>query len=185
MVDAQPPSESMPGDARRRRLLCWLPLVAGGTVLVLCSIALALALVLSGGANCFPEPGLGAVGDHLAFQLDIWDQSGLGSALALVIYAIVCLLPYALLSGCVGLAAHGRTTLFLAVLALAGTVLMALYDVLGFWLAYDDLSHSGFFCGFAFDLVPVGGLVAGACIATGVSLAALLIEGRWRGRTRA
>jgi hypothetical protein len=145
---------------------------------------MAIALALSGGANCLPEPGLRAVGDHVAFQLHIWDESGLGSAIALVIYAAVCMVPYALLSGCVRLAARGRTTLFLAIMALVGTVLVALYHALGFWVAYNDLSHSGFMCGFAFDLLPVGGLVVGACSATAASLAALVIERRWRARAR-
>ena len=184
MAEAQNPTAAMPGEARRRRTLGWLPLMAGASVLVLCWIALAVALVLTGGANCLPEPGLRAVGDHVAFQLGIWDESGLGSALALVIYAAVCLVPYALLSGCVRLAARGRSMLFLAVLALVGTVFMALFDVLGFWAAYGDLSHSGFMCGIAFDLLPVGGLVAGACAATAGGLAALVIEWRWRARAR-
>jgi len=165
-------------------VLCWLPLVSGAVVLALCWTVMAVALVLNGGANCLPEPGFRAVADHVAFQLKIWDESGLGSAAALVIYATVCMLPYALLSGCVRLAARGRSTLFLAVLAITGTVFMVLYDILGFWAAYNDLSHSGFLCGFAFDLMPVGGLVAGACAATAGSLAALLIEWRWRARTR-
>ena len=183
MAEAQSPTSGKPGDARRRRILCWLPLMAGASVLVLCWIALAAALVLSGGANCLPEPGLRAVGDHVAFQLHLWEESGLGSALALAIYAIVCLIPYALLSGCVRLAARGRTTLFLAVQALVGTSLLALYDVLGFWAAYDDLSHSGFMCGIAFDLLPVGGLIVGAFSATAGSLAALVTE--WHRRARA
>ncbi|MGH7123368.1 MAG: hypothetical protein ACREFI_03275, partial [Stellaceae bacterium] len=72
-------------------MLWWLPLVTGAIVLVLCGIALAL----SEGANCLPEPGLRAVGDHLAFQYHVWEGSGLGSALALIIYATLCLLPYA------------------------------------------------------------------------------------------
>ncbi|HLJ20440.1 MAG TPA: hypothetical protein VKU84_09590 [Stellaceae bacterium] len=183
VVHAQSPAQSPPGVAGRRRSLCWLPLVSGGVVLVLCWTAMAVALVLNGGASCLPEPGFRAVADHVAFQLKIWDESGVGSAVALVIYATVCVLPYALLSGCVLLAARGRSTLFLAVLAISGIAFMALYDVLGFWAAYNDLSHGGFLCGFAFDLMPVGGLIAGACAATAGCLAALLIEWRWRAGT--
>lgn len=163
-------------------MLWWLPLVSGAVVLMLCGIMLAVALMLSGGANCLPEPGFRALGDHVAFQLHIWDESGFGSDLALVLYAAVCMVPYALLSGCVRLAARGRTTLFLAVLAIIGTAFMALFDALGFWAAYDDLSHSGFLCGLAFDLMPIGGLIAGACAATAGSLVALLVEWRWRAR---
>jgi hypothetical protein len=185
MADIQSQAAAVPKDARRRRVLCWLPLATGSVVLALCWTAMAVALVLSDGANCLPEPGLRHVADHVAFQLHIWDESGLGSAIAIVIYATVCLLPYALLSGCVRLAARGRTTLFLAVLAITGALFMVLYDMLGFWAAYDDLSHSGFLCGFAFDLMPVGGLIAGACAATAGSFAALLIEWRWRARTGA
>ncbi len=142
---------------------------------------MAIALTINGG-TCLPEPGLGGVGNHLAFQLGIWDESGLGATLALIIYAAACLAPFALLSGCVRLAARGRTTLFLAVLALVGMVFVALYDVLGFWAAYDDLHHGGFLCGFAFDLLPIGGLVAGGGAVIAGSLAALLIE--WRARAR-
>jgi hypothetical protein len=183
MADVRSLVTAAPGEARRRRLLWWFPLAIGGVVLVLCWLAMAVAL--NGRANCLVEPGLRNVADHVAFQLDIWDESGLGSLLAILIYAIVCVLPYALLSGCVRLAARGRTTLFLAVLAITGTAFMMLFDVLGFWAAYDDLSHSGFMCGFAFDLMPIGGLIAGACAATAGSLAALLIEWRWRVRARA
>jgi len=143
---------------------------------------MAAAFMLTGRMACFSEPGLVGVGNHLAFQLKIWDESGLGSALALVLYAVFCLGPYLLLSGCVRLAARGRSTLFLGVLAIVGTIFVALFDVLGCWAAYDDLSHSGFLCGFAFDLLPVGGLVAGACAATAGLLFALLIEWRWRRR---
>lgn len=182
MAEFQSPAAGLPSDAGRRRMLCRLPLVSGGVVLVLSWIALSVALMLSGGANCLPEPGLRAVGDHIAFQLNIWNESGLGSDLALVIYAVVCILPYAFLTGCVRLAARGRTTLFLAVLAITGTGTMVLFDAFGFWAAYDDLSHSGFLCGLALDLMPVGGLIAGACAATAGSLLALLVEWRWRAR---
>lgn len=184
MADAQGPAAGVPSDAGRRQMFWWLPLVSGATVLVLCWVTLGVALMLTGSANCLPKPGLRAMGDHIAFQLHIWDESGLGSDLALVIYAVVCLLPYALLSGCVRLAARGRTTLFLAVLAITGTVFMVLFDVLGFSASYNDLSHSGFLCGFAFDLMPIGGLVAGACAATAGSLVALLIEWRVRAHAR-
>ena len=179
MADAKSQATVAPSDAGRRRLLCWLPLISGAAVLVLCGSGMALALVLNGGGNCFAQPGLRGVGDHVAFQLGIWDESGLGSAFALVIYAVVCVLPYALLSGCVRLPARGRTTLFMAVLAVIGTGFMALFDALGFWAAYDDLHHGSFMCGFTFDLLPIGGLIAGACAATAGSLAALLIEWRW------
>ena len=178
MGDARSSATVSPGEARRRRLLWWSPLAIGGMVLVLCWLALAVAL--NGRANCLVEPGLRNVADHVAFQLHIWDESGVGSLVAIVIYAIVCVLPYALLSGCVWLAARGRTTLFLSVLAITGTAFVALFDALGFWAAYDDLQHGGFMCGFTFDLLPVGGLIAGACAAIAGSLAALLIEWRWR-----
>ena len=183
MGEVQGPAVSVPNDAGRRRMLWWLPLVSGATVLAICWVTLGVALMLSG-ASCLPEPGLRAMGDHIAFQLHIWDESGFGSDLALVIYAVVCVLPYALLSGCVRLAARGRTTLFLAVLAIIGTVFVVFFDALGFWAAYDDLSHSNFLCGLAFDLMPIGGLIAGACAATAGSLVALLIEWRVRARAR-
>ncbi|GEM_PF-3012014 len=172
------PAKGAPGDARWRRVYCWLPLVSGIVVLMFCWSALAAALMVNGGTTCFSSPGLAGVGDHLAFQLHIWDEPGLGAALALAIYAGISLVPFLLLSGCVRLAARGRTTLFLAVLAIVGTVFMALYDAFGFWAAYDDLLHSSFLCGFAFDLVPVGGLVAGAGAVTIGSLSALVAE--WR-----
>ncbi|HKX06951.1 MAG TPA: hypothetical protein VJN67_02100 [Stellaceae bacterium] len=183
MAEGQGPAAGMPSGAGRRRMLVWLPLVSGAIVLAICWVTLGIALMLSG-ASCLPAPGLRAMGDQIAFQLKIWDETGLGSDLALVIYAVVCVLPYALLSGCVRLAARGRTTLFLAVLAITGTVFVALFDALGFWAAYDDLSHSSMLCGLAFDLVPVGGLIAGACAATAGSLVALVIEWRWWARTR-
>ncbi len=184
MAQARDPARKAPSDARRRRLLGWLPLIAGAVVLAFCGSGIALALALNGGANCFERPGLRGVGDHVAFQMHIWNQSGLGSALALVIYAVVCLLPYALLSGCVRLAARGRTTLLLVVLAFTGTAFVALFDALGFWTAYDDLQHGGLMCGLAFDLLPIGGLIAGACAATAGTLAGLLIDWRWHARTR-
>jgi hypothetical protein len=162
-------------------MLWWLPLVSGAVLLLLCSVALVAALGISD-RTCLPQPGLRGLGDHAAFQLGIWNASGLGSALALVLYAVVCLMPYALVSGCVRLAARGRTTLFLAVHAIVGTVFIALYDAFGFWAAYDDFSHSSFLCGIAFDLLPIGGLIAGACAATAGSLIALLIQ--WRARVR-
>ena len=181
MAEVRGLAANVESDAGRRRVLVWLPLVSGAIVLAICWITLGVALMLSG-ATCLPKPGLRGMGDELAFQLRIWDESGFGSDLALVIYAVVCLLPYALLTGCVRLAARGRTTLFLAVLAIVGAAFMALFDALGFWAAYDDLSHSSFLCGFAFDLVPIGGLIAGACAATAGSLIALLMD--WRVRAR-
>lgn len=181
MAELQGPAASVESDAGRRRMLWWLPLVSGAVVLLLCCIALMVALGIDE-RTCLPQPGLRGLGDHTAFELGVWEPSGLGSALALVLYAVVCLVPYALVSGCVRLAARGRTTLFLAVLAIIGTVFMALFDAFGFWAAYDDFSHSSFLCGIAFDLLPVGGLIAGACAATAGSLVALLIERRWRAR---
>jgi hypothetical protein len=151
-------------------------------VLALCWIAMAVMVVVTGTRCFFGEPGLGAVGESLAHQLGIWDESGLGAAVALIIYAGVSLAPFLLLGGCVRLAARSRTTLFLAVLALTGTVFVALYDILGFWAASADIAHSGFLCDLAFDLVPIGGLVAGACAVIVGSLAALVIE--WRQRAR-
>jgi hypothetical protein len=175
------PAEKGQGDARRRRVLCWLPLVTGAGVLSLCWIAMAAMLALNGGTTCFfGEPGLGAVGNQLAHEIGIWDDSGLGAALALAIYAGVSLAPFLLLTGCVRLAARSRTTLFLAVLGIIGTAFVALFDSLGFWAAYIDLEHGGFLCSLAFELVPIGGLVAGACAVAVGSLAALLIE--WRRR---
>lgn len=181
MSGAEGPADEGAGEARRRRLLCWLPLAAGAVVLALCWVAMAVMVTLSGGTTCFfGEPGLGAVGNELAHQIGIWDETGLGAALALVIYAAVSLAPFLLLSGCVRLAARSRTTLFLAMLAIIGTVFVALYDAFGFWAAYGDLQHGGFLCSMAFELVPIGGLIAGACAATVGSLAALVIE--WRRR---
>ena len=165
----------------RRRMLCWLPLASGAAVLSICWISMAAMLDLNGGATCFSgEPGLGAVGDELAQQLGIWDETGFGAALGLLIYAGVSLVPFLLLSGCVRLAARGRTTLFLAVLAILGTAFISVYDALGSWAAYADLAHGGFLCSLAFELVPIGGTVAGACAVIVGSLAALAIE--WRRR---
>jgi hypothetical protein len=144
---------------------------------------MAAAFIVNGRPTCLSGPGLMGVGDHLAFQMKIWDESGVGSALALVVYAAFCLAPYLLLSACVRLAARSRTTLFLGVLAIVGTTFVALFDALGFWAAYDDLSHGSFLCGMTFDLLPVGGLVAGACAATAGLLFALAIEWRWRARS--
>src|SRR5215813_1959890 len=121
MAGAQHPAAGAPSDAARRRMLSWLPLVSGGVVLLLCGIALVVALGIND-RTCLPQPGLRGLGEHTAFELGIWNASGLGSALALVLYAVVCLIPYALVSGCVRLAARGRTTLFLTVLAVVGTV---------------------------------------------------------------
>ncbi|HKF73315.1 MAG TPA: hypothetical protein VKB68_16295 [Stellaceae bacterium] len=182
MSDAGDPAEGWQADVHARRIFSWLPLVSGAVVLVVCWSAMAAALALSRVPTCLSGAGLSGVADHVAFQLKIWDESGLGSTLALVIYAAVCLVPYMLLSGCVRLAARSRAPLFLGVVAIVGTAFVALYDALGFWAAYDDLRHGGFLCGFAFDLVPVGGVVAGACAATAGVLFALLIEWRWRAR---
>lgn len=164
-------------DAQRRRIFRWLPLASGAAVLSICWMAMAVMLTLNGGTTCFfGEPGLVALGDELAHELGIWDETGLGAVLGLLTYAGVSLLPFLLLSGCVRLAARGRTTLFLAVLATIGTGFVSVYDVLGFWAAYLDLAHGGFLCGLAFELVPIGGVFAGACAVTVGSLAALVIE---------
>lgn len=164
-------------DARRRRIFCWLPLASGAAVLSICWMVMAAMLALNGGTTCFfGEPGLGAVGDELAHELGLWDDTGLGAALGLLIYLGVSLLPFLLLSGCVRLAARGRTTLFLAVLAIIGAAFVSLYDILGFWAAYFDLAQGGFLCSLAFELVPIGGVAAGACAVTVGSLAALVIE---------
>jgi hypothetical protein len=143
---------------------------------------MAVMLALNDGTPCFGEPGLGAVGDELAHELGIWDGTGLGAALGLLTYLGLSLLPFLLLGGCVRLAARGRTTLFLAVLALIGTAFVSLYDVVGFWAAYVDLAHGGFLCSLAFELVPIGGVIAGACAVTVGSLAALVVERYRRAR---
>jgi hypothetical protein len=166
-----------PGEAGRRTLLCWLPLAVGAVVLSLCWIAMAVLLTLNGGTTCFMGGmGLGSVGNALAHDLGFWDDSGLGAAIALLIYAAVSLAPFLMLSGCVRLAARGRTTLFLVVLAGVGTAFVSLYDVLGFSAAYADLAQGGFLCGLAFELVPIGGVIAGACAVVVGSLAALAAE---------
>jgi hypothetical protein len=165
-----------------RRRLCWLPTLAGAVVLSGCWVAVAVLIVVSGSACFLGELGLEPVARSLAFQFGTWDESGFGTVLACLIYAGLSLAPFLLLSGCVGLAARARTTLFLAVLALTGTVFVALYDLLGYWAAAFDIAHGGMFCDMAFHLVPFGGLIAGACAATVGSLAALLIE--WRRRAR-
>jgi hypothetical protein len=72
---------------------------------------------------------------------------------------------------------------FVGALAIVGTAFVALYDALGFWAAYDDLSHGGMLCSMAFDLLPIAGLIAGACAATAGLLFALLIDWRWRRRS--
>jgi hypothetical protein len=171
------------GDTRRRRLLCWFPLVGGAIVLPLCWIAMAAMAAISGVSTCFGEPGLGAVARELAHGMRIWDDSGFAAGVGLLIYVAVSLAPFLLLSGCVRLAARGRTTLFLAVLAITGTVFVSLYDILGFWAAYGDIKRGGFLCDMAFGLVPIGGLIAGACAVTIGSLAALAIEWRRRAHT--
>jgi len=164
-------------------MFCWLPLAAGAGVLSIIWIAMAAMLALHGSTACFfGEPGLRAVGDQLAHDIGIWDETGLGAALGLITYAGVSLLPFLLLSGCVRLAGRGRTTRFLAVLAIVGTAVVSAYDVLGLWAAYIDLAHGDFLCSLAFELVPIGGVVAGACAVTVGSLAALAIE--WRRRAR-
>ena len=185
MSGAEEPVERTGGDVTRRRQLCWLPTVTGAIVLSMCWIAIALLIVVSGSACFLGELGLAPVARSLAFQFGTWDESGLGTVLACLIYLGLSLAPFLLLSGCVRLAARGRTTLFLAVLALTGTVFVALYDILGFWAAAVDIRQGGMLCDMAFHLVPFGGLIAGACAATAGSLAALLIEWRWRARTRA
>jgi len=157
--------------------------VGGAIILSLCGIATAVMVVVTGTTCFFGEPGLAGVGKSLAHQIGIWDEFGLGAMLALLVYAGVSLTPFLLLSGCVRLAARSRTTLFLAVLAITGTLFVALYDILGFWAAAVDIAHGGFLCEMAFDLVPIGGLVAGACAVTVGSLAALVFE--WRRRARA
>ena len=183
MGGAEEPAEGAGGEATRRRRLCWLPTVAGAILLLICWVAIA-ALIVVGASACFlGELGLAPVARSLAFQFGIWDDSGLGTVLACLIYAGVSVAPFLLLSGCVRLAARSRTTLFLAVLALSGTGFVSLYDILGFWAAAVDIAHGGFLCDMAFHLVPFGGLLAGACAVTVGSLAALMVEWRWRART--
>lgn len=167
-----------------RRRLCWLPTVAGAVVLSGCWGAVAVLIVVSGSACFLGELGLEPVARSLAFQFGTWDESGFGTVLACLIYVGLSLAPFLLLSGCVRLAACGRTTLFLVVLALIGTGFVTLYDLLGYWAAAFDIAHGGMLCDMAFHLVPFGGLIAGACAATAGSLAALLIEWRRRPRTR-
>ncbi len=183
MSVAEEPAEGAHAETKRRRRLCWLPLGAGAVVLSICWIAIAVLIVASGSACFLGELGLAPVARSLAFQFGIWDESGLGTVLACLIYAGVSLAPFLLLSGCVRLAARSRTTLFLAVLALTGTVFVALYDILGFAAAGFDIAHGGFLCHMAFHLVPIGGLVAGACAVTVGSLAALAVE--WHRGARA
>lgn len=143
---------------------------------------MAATLALNGHTACFGGPGLVAVGDELAHDMGIWDETGVGAALGLVTYVGVSLVPFLLLSGCVRLAARGRTTLFLAVLAILGAAFISSYEILGFWAAYIDLAQGGFLCSLAFELVPVGGVVAGACAVTLGSVVALAIE--WHRRAR-
>lgn len=180
MADAEALSAGAPPDKRRRRFLCWLPILAGVVVLGLCWTAVAVLIMVSGSACFLGEVGLAPVARSLAFQFGTWDESGLGTVLACLIYAGVSLAPFLLLSGCARLAARGRTTLFLSVLTLTGTAFVALYDALGYWAAAFDIAHGGMLCDMAFHLVPFGGLIAGACAAIAGSLAALLIEWRWR-----
>jgi hypothetical protein len=170
-------------DAQRRRIFCWLPLASGAAVLSICWMAMAVLLALNDSTPCFGGPGLGAVGDELAHELGIWDETGLGASLGLLTYLGMSLVPFLLLSGCVRHAARGRTTLFLAVLAVIGTAFVSLYDIVGFWAAYVDLAHGGFLCSLAFELVPIGGVVAGACAVIVGSLAALLVERYRRARS--
>jgi len=182
MGGAKYSADGAEGEGRRRRGLCWLPTIAGAIVLSICWITVAVLIVATGSACFLGELGLAPVAKSLAFQFGIWDESGLGTVLACLIYVGVSLAPFLLLSGCVRLAARGRTTLFLAVLAFTGTGFVALYDVLGFWAAGVDIAHGGFLCDMAFHLLPFGGLIAGACAVTVGSLAALAVE--WHRRAR-
>ena len=167
-------SEARSGEEQRRRtMLCWLPLASGAVVLLLCWLALELALSATGAA-CLGGFGLETVGDSLARDIPV------GPVLALLVYVGVSLAPFLLLSGCTRLAARSRTTRFLAVQAVTGTTLVSLYDVLGYVAAYSDLHDGGFLCDLAFELVPIGGLVAGACAIVVGSLAAIVVE--WRRR---
>ncbi len=80
MSGAGYPADHGRGDAKRRRVLCWLPLVTGAVVLSLCWIAMAAMLAVNGGTTCFfGETGLDAVGNALAHDIGIWDESGLGA----------------------------------------------------------------------------------------------------------
>jgi hypothetical protein len=174
--------DDVQGEAMRRRMF-WFPLVAGAALLSIIWTAMAAMLALNGGMPCFGEPGLRGVGNQLAHEMGIWDETGPGAALGLLTYVGVSLLPFLLVSGCVRLAARRRTTCFLAVLAIVGTAFVTVYDVLGFWAAYVDLAQGGFLCSLAFELVPIGGVIAGACAVIVGSLAALVIEWRWRARS--
>jgi len=180
MSEAGYPAYYSADKIARRRMLCWLPLVTGAAVLSLCWIAIAVMLTVTGSTCFFGEPGLGAVGNALAHELGMWDDAGLGAALASLIYAALSLAPFLLLSGCVHLAGRNRTTLFPTVLSITGTTFVALYDILGFWAASVDIQRGSFLCSLAFELVPIGGVVAGACAVTFGSLAALVVE--WRRR---
>ena len=182
MSGVEEPVEGAGGEATRRRRLCWLPTVTGAIVLSMCWIAIAVLIVVGGSACFLGELGLLPVAKSLAFQFGIWDESGLGTVLACLIYAGVSMAPFLLLSGGVRLAARSQSTRFLAVLALTGTGFVALYDILGFAAAALDIAHGGFLCDMAFHLVPFGGLVAGACAATVGSLAALVTERLRRAR---
>jgi hypothetical protein len=177
------PADDAQGEARRRKMFCRLPLAAGAAVLSVIWTAMAAMLALNGGTPCFGEPGLGGVGNQLARDMGIWGDTGPGATLGLLTYVGVSLIPFLLLSGYVRLASRGRTTRFLAVLAIAGTMFVSLYDVLGFRAAYVDLAQGGFLCSLAFELVPIGGVIAGACTVIVGSLAALVIEWRWRARS--
>jgi hypothetical protein len=174
--------DDVQGEAMLRRMF-WLPLVAGAALLSIIWTAMAAMLALNGGTPCFGEPGLRGVGNQLAHEMGIWGDTGPGATLGLLTYLGVSLIPFLLLSGCARLAGRGRTTRFLAVLAIVGTVFVSAYDVLGFWAAYVDLAQGGFLCSLAFELVPIGGVIAGACAVIVGSLVALVIEWLWRARS--
>jgi hypothetical protein len=167
------PERGAGADARRRRLFRRLPVVAGAGALVLIWFALSVA-VSSNDGSCLGGMSLQAVGDALSYDLPFVGDHAFAGTLALLAYAGVSFIPFLLLWGCVLLTARASSTRFLAVQAITGVALISIYYALGYAAAYPDLVHGGMLCDLLFDLVPLGGVVAGAGAIVVGSLTALV-----------
>jgi hypothetical protein len=177
MSDPVSPRRPEVYDAKRRRLFRRLPVVAGAGALMLIWLALSVAVRSSNG-SCLGGMSLQAVGDALSYDLPFVGDHAFSSALALLTYASVSFIPFLLLWGCVLLTARPSSTRFLAVQAIIGVALISIYYALGYAAAYPDLVHGGLLCDLLFDLVPLGGVVAGAGAVVIGSLTALLFARR-------
>lgn len=173
MIEPAPPEQEASAEARRRRLFRRLPVVEGAGALLLIWLALSVA-VRSNDGSCLGGMSLQAVGDALSYDLPFVGDRAFSSTLALLTYAGVSFIPFLLLWGCVLLTARAGSTRFLAVQAITGVALISIYYALGYAAAYPDLVHGGMLCDLLFDLVPLGGIVAGAGAVVVGSLTALV-----------